>query len=116
MALSDRLRRQGAAFPGVDSGGTGVNEEAFSTLKTRLHQSIIERLDLKNLEKLDPAVLQGQLRSVIGPMLTETSAPLNQAERERMVQELLDELTGLGPLEPLLKDPTISDILVNTYS
>jgi pilus assembly protein CpaF len=93
-----------------------VDGQVFNELKSQLHQSVIQRLDLKSLEKLSPEMLQSQLRDVIAPMLVDTNAPLNQFERDRMVQELLDELTGLGPLEPLLRDGSISDILVNTYS
>jgi pilus assembly protein CpaF len=113
MALSDRLRRRETA---AHAPATGIDEQAFHDLKSRLHQTIIERLDLKSLERLTPEVVQSQLRGLIGPILADSSLPLNQIERERMVQELLDELTGLGPLEGLLRDTTISDILVNTYS
>ena len=117
MGLSERIRQRAeGAAPSAHLGASGVDGQVFNELKSQLHQSVIQRLDLKSLEKLSPEMLQSQLRDVIAPMLVDTNAPLNQFERDRMVQELLDELTGLGPLEPLLRDGSISDILVNTYS
>ena len=117
MGLSERIRQRAeGAAPSAQPGAPGVDGQVFNELKSQLHQSVIRRLDLKSLEKLSLETLQSQLREVIAPMLVDTNAPLNQFERDRMVQELLDELTGLGPLEPLLRDGTISDILVNTYS
>ena len=95
----------------------GIGTQVFHDLKTRAAPAGHRQLDLKTLEKLSPEQLREQLRSILGAMLLAApSVPLNQGEREQMVQELLDELTGLGPLEPLLRDASISDILVNTYS
>jgi pilus assembly protein CpaF len=115
MGLSDRLRQRGNGA-GLGSPAPEVARQAFHDLKTRLHRTVIDSLDLKSLEKLSPDRLRDQLRTVIGPLLAGANVPLNQAERDQMVQDLLDELTGLGPIEPLLRDGTVSDILVNTYS
>ncbi len=119
MALSDRLKQRASGSNGaavLSRLGSEVSEQVFHDLKTTLHRTVIDRLDLKTLEKLPPERLREQLQSVVGPLLVSANAPLNQVERDQMVQDLLDELTGLGPLEPLLRDGTISDILVNAYS
>jgi pilus assembly protein CpaF len=116
MGLSERLRQRPGG-PAPDASGAVLPEaQVFHDLKTRLHRTVIDSLDLKSLEKLPADKLREQLRTVIGPILAAASVPLNTAERDVMVQDLLDELTGLGPLEPLLRDGSISDILVNTYA
>jgi pilus assembly protein CpaF len=120
MALSDRLKQRANGANGAAAlarpPGSELSEQVFHDLKTKLHRTVIDSLDLKTLEKLPPERLRDQLRTVVGPLLVSANVPLNQVERDQMVQDLLDELTGLGPLEPLLRDGTISDILVNTYS
>jgi pilus assembly protein CpaF len=117
MGLSERLKQRANGHGGaVQALSSEVTVQAFNQLKTDLHKTVIDRLDLKSLEALPPERLRDQLRSVIAPLLAGSAVPLNQLERDQMVQELLDELTGLGPLEPMLRDGTISDILVNTYA
>jgi len=76
----------------------------------------VDKLDLKTFDRLPEERRRDQLRSILSAEIATAEVPLNQIERERMIQELMDELTGLGPLEPLLADKTISDILVNTFS
>src|SRR5512138_1720493 len=117
MGLSDRLRQRasGAAGP-VEDGAPGLGVQQFHDLKTELHQRVVDSLDLKNLDKLPPEKIREQLRGILGTTLVGAKVPLNHTEREQMVQDLLDELTGLGPLEALLRDGSISDILVNTYA
>ncbi len=112
MRLSDRLRQGTATAAAVDqSGPTG---EAFREMKGELHRRLVDRLDLKAIERLPPERLREELRGIVSGMVGGSGVALNQLERERLVQEILDEVTGLGPLEPLLADGTISDILVNT--
>jgi pilus assembly protein CpaF len=89
--------------------------ETYQNLKHSLHGKLIEKLDLTTIEKLPRAQLHDELRSILGVMLAATELPLNRQERDTLVEELLDEVTGLGPLEPLLRDPSISDILVNRF-
>src|SRR5947209_7645909 len=126
MGLRDRLKRTDGAPParGTPAGGVGVlsppswsgiTTEVYQNLKHELHQKLIEKLDLKTIEKLPRAQLHDELRLILSGLLAGTELPLNRQEREQMVEELLDEVTGLGPLEPLLRDQTISDILVNRY-
>ena len=116
MALSDRLRQRAevAAVPRV--GAAEVEQGAFQALKGEFHRRIVDKLDLQSLQALPPERLREELRALLADQIASARVPLNQAERERMVQELLDELTGLGPLEPLLRDEGLSDILVNTYA
>ena len=118
MGLSDRLRQRanGASGVAADAAAGSVGAQQFHDLKTELHRRVVDSLDLKNLEKLPPDKLREQLRGVLATTLVGAKVPLNQPEREQMIQDLLDELTGLGPLEVLLRDGTISDILANTYS
>jgi pilus assembly protein CpaF len=75
----------------------------------------VDQLELSKLETLPLEQLRAELRGSISRAVAVSGAALNRIERERLVQELLDEITGLGPLEPLLADPTISDILVNGH-
>jgi pilus assembly protein CpaF len=100
--------------PAAPSGQwSGISVEIYQNLKHELHQKLIEKLDLRTIEKLPRDQLREELRAILSQLLQGTELPLNRTERETMVEELLDEVTGLGPLEPLLRDQSISDILVN---
>jgi pilus assembly protein CpaF len=90
--------------------------DAHHELKHELHQKLIEKLDLQTIERLPRDQLRDELRTILNQLLAASDLPLNRVEREQMVEELLDEVTGLGPLEPLLADTTISDIMVNGYN
>ena len=83
-------------------------------LKVDLHRRLIERLDLEALEKIaDEGVLVQQIRNAVVEFLRNEKAPLSQAEREEVIEQIVYEVTGLGPIEPLFRDPSITDILVN---
>ena len=82
-------------------------------LKGRVHRILINRLDLAKLEKADAQVMQIEVRRAIERILDEENAPLSGLERERVQTDVINELFGLGPLEPLLEDKSISDIMVN---
>jgi pilus assembly protein CpaF len=94
---------------------SGISIDIYQNLKHELHQKLIEKLDLRTIEKLPRDQLRDELRLILSNLLQGTELPLNRQEREHMVEELLDEVTGLGPLEPLLRDQSISDILVNRF-
>ena len=83
-------------------------------VKGRIHRRLLERLNLSNLDKLEREQVIEAIRRVTYDLLTQESVPLNFEEREALVNQVLDEIFGLGPLEPLIQDPEISDILVNT--
>jgi pilus assembly protein CpaF len=86
-------------------------------LKANVHKELIRRLDLEKMgEFTQTRAGQQQLFAMLQQLLVDQGTPLSAGERDRLAQEVLDEVFGLGPLEPLLKDGTISDILVNTYN
>jgi len=89
--------------------------KAQRTLKWSVHQELIKRMDLEKIAQMheNPASQQ-QLVTVIHQLIAKQNVPLSGAERDRLSQEVLDEVFGLGPLEPLLQDPNVNDILVNT--
>jgi pilus assembly protein CpaF len=84
-------------------------------VKGRIHRRLLERLNLSNLDRLDRQQVVDAIRKVVQDQITQESVPLNFEERDLVVGQVLDEIFGLGPLEPLIQDPEISDILVNTY-
>lgn len=86
----------------------------YLDLKVRLHQRLIEEINLSVLDRVDRADLKHEISGAIGRLLAGEDKPLNTIERERIIDELVDELMGFGPLEPLLADDTVADILVNT--
>jgi pilus assembly protein CpaF len=114
MRLSDRLRQGPVQAAGADQ--PMIASDAFREMKGELHRRLVDRLDLKAIERLPLDRLREELRGIVSGMVSGSGAALNQRERDRLIQEILDEVTGLGPLEPLLADPGISDILVNTAS
>ena len=86
-------------------------------IKTAVHQELIRRMDLEKISQMhENRESQKQLLVVILQLIDEQKIPLSLPERDGLAQEVLDEVFGLGPLEPLLKDPTVNDILVNTYN
>src|SRR5271167_1716805 len=87
----------------------------YQQVKADLHRKILDRLDLEKLGKAVGDSARDEVLVVIRNAVNSEVVPLSFAERERLSREILDEIFGLGPLEPLLKDPTVSDILVNRY-
>ena len=97
----------------VTEGTNGVH--ALQQVKGRVHRKLLERLNLSNLDRLDRQQVADAVRKVVQDLITQEGVPLNFEERDAVVVQVLDEIFGLGPLEPLIKDPEVSDILVNTY-
>ena len=93
----------------------GAKQHFFQEIKGRVHRKLIERLNLSNLDKLSREQVVDAIRKVVHDLLAQESAPLNFEEREELVRQVLDEIFGLGPIEPLMQDAEVSDILVNTY-
>jgi pilus assembly protein CpaF len=83
--------------------------------KVRLHRRLIEEINLSALEKLPPEEMKKQIGGLVSQYVMNERLPLNTKELAAFVEEILDEMTGLGPLEPLLKDPTVNDILINGH-
>jgi pilus assembly protein CpaF len=92
-----------------------ASQERYFELKTRVHQKLLNVLNMDALKAVSRERLRGEVQGVVERIVSEDRLPITMPERDRLVEEVLDEVFGLGPLEPLLKDPTISDILVNTY-
>ena len=93
--------------------GERTSDSSFEELKRRIHGKLVDKLDLSKVGDLDGEILRREIRLVIEHLCDAEDTLLNRSERERLVEEVLDETFGLGPLELLLKDPTISDILIN---
>ena len=87
----------------------------FGSVKAAIHRKLIQKLNLDRLTEANREDVRREVSQLLESLVLGESAPLNLQERERVVQEVLDEVFGLGPLEPLLADPTVSDILVNTH-
>src|SRR5882672_6857096 len=89
--------------------------QAYLDLKANVHRKLLNRLNLEALAQSDRSRAESEIRTLMGELLAEEGTPLSLGERETLFVELLDDVFGLGPLEALLRDPTISDILVNGY-
>src|SRR5512133_2445082 len=87
----------------------------YQTLKDRLHHQVVELLDLNAMATLSPDAVNMQLTKLIEQLLQQEAVPLNQRERTQLTQDIIHEVLGLGPLEPLLADHTVNDILVNGH-
>lgn len=117
MALRERLIKEtvgGPASGGIGSDNNG--QHSFQEMKSRLHRALINRMDLTKLGTLTPEQVHAEVSRLAESVLAQEAMPLSSLEKERLVNDVQHELFGLGPLEPLLADPTISDILVNSFS
>src|SRR5437763_13926629 len=94
-------------------GGAGGGNKSFEDLKRHIHAKLVEKLDFTRVKDLQSDALRKDIRRVIEHLCDTENPLLNRIERERPIDELLDETLGFGPLEALLKDPTIPDILIN---
>jgi pilus assembly protein CpaF len=87
----------------------------FGSVKAAIHRKLIQKLNLDRLTEVNREDVRREVSQILEALVVGESTPMNLQERERLAKEVLDEVFGLGPLEPLLADPTVSDILVNTY-
>jgi pilus assembly protein CpaF len=99
----------------VPSPAQATVRQQYLELRASVHRKLLGRLNLEALAHVDRAKAEVEIRALLVQLLSEESAPLSLAERETLFAEVLDDVFGLGPLEPLLRDPSISDILVNTH-
>jgi pilus assembly protein CpaF len=104
-------RRNIASGPASPARGEG----RFADLKARVHQKLLSVLNMDAVKAESREELRREVQTVLEKILREDHLPISMTGRNRLAEEILDEVFGLGPLEPLLKDPTISDILVNTH-
>ena len=93
----------------------GSGADRWFELKSQVHRKLLNALTAEQLKNLSKESVRGEIGLVVEKLIIEDSLPMTVAEREKLIEEILDEVFGLGPLEPLLKDETISDIMVNGY-
>src|SRR5438552_14837948 len=111
-SISAQLGTSSAAA-GAEAKRTGLSFKEYQDLKSSVHRDLISRVDLERVANQRDEYTRGQVLSVIQDLVANLKTPLSGRERERLALEVLDEVFGLGPLEPLLQDPTVNDILVN---
>jgi pilus assembly protein CpaF len=110
--LGDLLDLSGE--PRIDSVAD-VRSAAYQEIKASAHRRLLEKLNLESLAQLDHKVVVAEIRRVVHELLRIEATPLSLPEREQLITEILQEIFGFGPLEPLLADASVSDILVNTH-
>src|SRR4051812_11738663 len=115
MSLRERLATGDDARQG-GNGPPGLAAAAYQDLKKSMHQTILDRIDLERLKRLTPEQFKHELALLVQRIIEEERIVLNQHERHNLVLDIQHEMLGFGPLEPLLADPGVSDILVNTCS
>ncbi|WP_425273986.1 CpaF family protein [Paraburkholderia lacunae] len=115
MTLREQFCEQGDASAHEQSlSRNKMARRAYQQLKKNVHEAIIERVELEKLQRLSNEQIQHELAQLVERIIEEDNIPINEVERRHLVRDVRDEMLGFGPLEPLLADPTISDILVNT--
>ncbi len=116
MALRERLIKETAGLPPpMGNGIDGNGQHSFQEMKSRLHRALINRMDLTKLAALSQDQVHAEVSRLAETVLAQEAMPLSSTERDRLINDVQHELFGLGPLEPLLADPTVSDILVNAH-
>jgi pilus assembly protein CpaF len=113
MSIRDRLEQQRRVAHGDGQAAAAGSEIAHHELRTRIHRQLLERVDLAAMEHLPAERVRADLKHIVERLLEESGAAVNAAERLQLVAEVQHEVLGLGPLEPLLADPTVSEIMVN---
>ncbi len=120
MTINDWLAKKNgsstaAAFGDLSQRRSAVAAEitAYQELKSSIHRKLIDRLDLSTVSEIPSEQLSGIIKAVVENLIAAEHIPLTRAERDRLILEIQHETLGLGPLEPLLQDPEVSDILVN---
>ena len=111
----DKARREGEGrrLVGADRA---VNQDVFfQNLKLRIHRKLIDTIDLPKLSSLEVEMVRVEIRRILEELVMAEALPLSRGDRDRLVTEVQHEAFGLGPLESLMKDPEITDILVNTH-
>ena len=114
MSLRERLESLGDTR-NIHGTANVLGKNSYSELKKHIHISVLERINLERLRNFTEEQIKKEIYDLVGVIVEEQNIALNQFERKNLTQDIEYEMFGLGPLEPLLMDPTISDILVNGY-
>src|SRR5437867_8217110 len=104
------------AFVPGQRGRDAASAARQSDLKSKVHRKLLQSLNSDTLRLISKERLRGEIGRAVEKLLLQENIPMTLPERDRIIEEILDEVFGLGPLEPLMKDPSITDILVNNYS
>src|SRR5438477_8645779 len=104
------------AFTPAPRGKDPVGAARQSDLKSKVHRKLLQSLNSDTLRLISKERLRGEIGRAVEKLLLQENIPMTLPERDRIIEEILDEVFGLGPLEPLLKDPSITDILVNNHN
>jgi pilus assembly protein CpaF len=116
MSMPVHVGSMPRAVSPLSSGRVSPQHRAqYAELKANVHRKLLNRLNLEALAQADRTRAEAEIRALVGELLAEEGTPISFGERDILFGELVDEVFGLGPLEPLLRDPSISDILVNTH-
>ena len=117
MSLRERLgtSQVGFALTAEAADAAPTDSRAYQVVKVKIHQLLLQRIDLEAMDSLSPERLKDEMRQMVERLLAEENLVLNAAERRNLVRDIQYEMLGLGPIEPLLADPTVSDILINTH-
>ena len=102
-------------MPNDETKKTGISFKVYQDLKSSVHRDLLNKVDVEKIATVRDERVRAQALSVIQDLVANLQTPMSGRERERLSLEVLDEVFGLGPLEPLLQDPTVSDILVNGH-
>src|SRR5450830_292639 len=111
-----RERLENTDIRGSGQRASGIDNRAYQKLKARLHAALLDRVDLESLQRLNQDQIRAELCNLVEKLLEEDAVVINDAERKTLTRDIQNEMLGFGPLEPLLEDTTVSDILVNTYN
>ena len=113
--MAPTLGNETVPRPPEDKKRAGLSFKDYQELKSSVHRDLLNRVDLEKVATLRDGRIRGQVFAVIQDLVGNLNTPMSAPERERLAREVLDEVFGLGPLEPLLQDPTVNDVLVNTH-
>jgi pilus assembly protein CpaF len=112
--LEDTKKESAQVLMGLQQTGL-MGNKVYQELKSRIHHKLLDRVDLVMMESMSPERLESELKILVESLLSEEKMAINDSERINLVRDIQHEVLGLGPLETLMADPTVSDILVNTY-
>jgi pilus assembly protein CpaF len=113
MSIRERLGNDKVQFAGQRQGG--IDNRAYQELKHHIHQTLLDRVDLESMQRLSQDQIRDELKMLVERLLEEEIVVINDIERKNLTRDIQNEMLGFGPLETLLSDPGVSDILVNSY-